>query len=188
MSEDGDEITEDNMFIHWVYGVRHLSSMHALRESANVADVLIKRKLRYDFAKLKTRGRLRGVSRSRYASATFAAASLRQYFDTNSPDLTTTSEKRDARQDKLGRGAQKRHRRLGSLAEGKSHTPMSFQTQGSYATSPNISSDRDDDVVEVPAPHGTVSSLACHATPVAVGASAKSHAELVKKVEDLRDT
>uniref|UniRef100_A0AAV1UAX4 Uncharacterized protein n=1 Tax=Peronospora matthiolae TaxID=2874970 RepID=A0AAV1UAX4_9STRA len=59
MSEDGDETAEDDMFIRWVHGVRRLSSMHALRESASVADVRLERKLRYDFAKLKARGRLR---------------------------------------------------------------------------------------------------------------------------------
>uniref|UniRef100_A0AAV1TLP6 Uncharacterized protein n=1 Tax=Peronospora matthiolae TaxID=2874970 RepID=A0AAV1TLP6_9STRA len=105
MSEDGDETAEDNMFIRWVHGVRRLSSVHALRGSANVADVRLERNLCYDFAKLKARGRLRGVSRSRYASSASAAASSRQSFGTNSPALTTTSEKRDARQDGLGRGA-----------------------------------------------------------------------------------
>uniref|UniRef100_A0AAV1U9H7 Uncharacterized protein n=1 Tax=Peronospora matthiolae TaxID=2874970 RepID=A0AAV1U9H7_9STRA len=158
----------------------------ALRESASVADVRLERKLRYDFAKLKARGRLRGLSRSRYASAASAAANSRQPFDTNSPALTTTSEKRGARQDELGPGAQKRQRRMGSLAEGEAHTPMSFQTQGTHATSPDIGSDIDEDVVKVPATLGTLSSLAYQAMPVAVGVSAESHGELVKKVEDLR--
>ena len=34
-----DEYEEDNEFIRWVYRARHLSSMMALRASANVADV-----------------------------------------------------------------------------------------------------------------------------------------------------
>uniref|UniRef100_A0AAV1TY40 Uncharacterized protein n=1 Tax=Peronospora matthiolae TaxID=2874970 RepID=A0AAV1TY40_9STRA len=148
MSEDGDETAEDDMFICWVHGVRHLSSMHALRESASVADVHLEQKPRYDFAKLKARGRLRGALRSRYASAASAAASSRQSLDTNSPTLTTTSEKRDARQDELGRGAQKRQWRMGSLAGRKSHNPMSFQTQGIHATSPDIGCDHDDNFVE----------------------------------------
>uniref|UniRef100_A0AAV1UC53 Uncharacterized protein n=2 Tax=Peronospora matthiolae TaxID=2874970 RepID=A0AAV1UC53_9STRA len=113
-------------------------------------------------------------------------ANSRQPFDTNSPALTTTSEKRGARQDELGPGAQKRQLRMGGLAEGESHTPMSFQTQGTHATSPDIGSDHDEDVVKVPATHGTLSSLAYQAMPVAVGVSAESHGELVKKVEDLR--
>uniref|UniRef100_A0AAV1TUM6 Uncharacterized protein n=1 Tax=Peronospora matthiolae TaxID=2874970 RepID=A0AAV1TUM6_9STRA len=106
MSEDGDETAEANMFIRWVHGVRRLCSMHALRESPSVADFCLERKLHYDYANLKARGRLRGVLRSHYASAASAAASSRQSFDKNSPALTTTSEKRDARQDELDRGAQ----------------------------------------------------------------------------------
>uniref|UniRef100_A0AAV1VC33 Uncharacterized protein n=1 Tax=Peronospora matthiolae TaxID=2874970 RepID=A0AAV1VC33_9STRA len=105
------------MFIRWVHGVRRLSSMHALRESASMEDILLEQKTRYDFAKLKARGRLRGVSRSRYASAVSAAASSRQSFDTNSSALAETSEKREVRQDELGRGAQKRQRRMVSVAE-----------------------------------------------------------------------
>uniref|UniRef100_A0AAV1TSP8 Uncharacterized protein n=1 Tax=Peronospora matthiolae TaxID=2874970 RepID=A0AAV1TSP8_9STRA len=130
--------------------------MHALRVSASVADVSLERKLRYEFAQLKARGRLRGVSRSHHALAASAAASSRQSFDTNSPALTTTSEKRGSRQDELVRGAQNRQRRMGILAEGETHTPMSFQTQGTHATSLDIGSDHEDDVVEVPAPRGTV--------------------------------
>uniref|UniRef100_A0AAV1UNA1 Uncharacterized protein n=1 Tax=Peronospora matthiolae TaxID=2874970 RepID=A0AAV1UNA1_9STRA len=162
--------------------------MHALLESAIVADVRLERKLRYDCAKLKARGHLWGVSRSRYTSAASEAASSRQSFDKNSPALTTTSEKRYARQDELGRGAQKRQRRMCSLAEGEPYTPIVFQTQGTHTTSADIDSDHHDDVVKIPVPHGTVSSLAYQATPVSVVVSAEGHAELVKKAEDLRET
>uniref|UniRef100_A0AAV1T770 Uncharacterized protein n=1 Tax=Peronospora matthiolae TaxID=2874970 RepID=A0AAV1T770_9STRA len=65
---------------------------------------------------------------------------------------------------------------------------MSFQTRGIHATSPDIGSDHDDDVVQLTAPHEAVSSLAYQATPVAFGVSAESHDELVKKLEDLRET
>uniref|UniRef100_A0AAV1VH95 Uncharacterized protein n=1 Tax=Peronospora matthiolae TaxID=2874970 RepID=A0AAV1VH95_9STRA len=65
---------------------------------------------------------------------------------------------------------------------------MSFQTQGTHATSPDIGSDHDDEVAEVTAPHGAVSSLDYHATTVKGGASAESHAELAKKVDDFRET
>ena len=37
---------EDNQFIRWVYRKRHLSSVSALRASADVADVRLERKLR----------------------------------------------------------------------------------------------------------------------------------------------
>ena len=49
------EITneEDEAFILWVHRTRCLSRMYALRSSANVADVRLERKLRYDYAKLK---------------------------------------------------------------------------------------------------------------------------------------
>uniref|UniRef100_A0AAV1TD72 Uncharacterized protein n=1 Tax=Peronospora matthiolae TaxID=2874970 RepID=A0AAV1TD72_9STRA len=82
----------------------------------------------------------------------------------------------------------KGQRRMGSLAEGEPHAPMSFQTQGTQATSTDIGSDHDDDVVEVPSPHGAVRSLAYPATRVAVGVSAESQVEFIKKVKDLRET
>uniref|UniRef100_A0AAV1URU1 Uncharacterized protein n=1 Tax=Peronospora matthiolae TaxID=2874970 RepID=A0AAV1URU1_9STRA len=127
MSEDGDEFAEDKMFIRWVHGVRRLNSMFALRESASVTDVRREQKLRYDYAKIKASGCLWGASGFRCASAASAAASSRQSFDTSSPAFTASSEKLDARQDKLGRGAQKRQWRMDNIAGRESHTPMSFQ-------------------------------------------------------------
>ena len=62
--------------------------MYALRASFSVADVRLERKLRYDYAKLKARGRLR--NRTRYASATTVAASAGQTV-TNNPPIDTTS-------------------------------------------------------------------------------------------------
>ena len=50
---------EDNEFIRWVHRTRRLSSMYALRVSVSVADVRLRRKLRYDYTKLKARGQLR---------------------------------------------------------------------------------------------------------------------------------
>ena len=68
------ELTEekDNQFIRWVYRKRHLSSMTALRSSADVADVRLKRNLWHEYANLKVRCQLR--NRTRYASATPVSA------------------------------------------------------------------------------------------------------------------
>ena len=63
---------EDIQFIRWLYRKRHLSSNIILRASVNVADFRLERKLRYEHAKLKTRGQLR--NRTRYALATPTAA------------------------------------------------------------------------------------------------------------------
>uniref|UniRef100_M4BU34 Uncharacterized protein n=1 Tax=Hyaloperonospora arabidopsidis (strain Emoy2) TaxID=559515 RepID=M4BU34_HYAAE len=64
------------------------STVCTLRASVSVADVRLVRKLRYDYAKLKARGRLR--NRTRYASATTVAASAGQTV-TNNPPTDTTS-------------------------------------------------------------------------------------------------
>ena len=54
---------EDNDFVLWVHRTRRLSSTCALRASANVADVRLERKFRYDYAKLTARGQLRNRTR-----------------------------------------------------------------------------------------------------------------------------
>ena len=56
---------EDSHFIRWVYRKRHPSSITALRASASAADVCRERMLRYEYAKLKSRGQLR--NRTGYA-------------------------------------------------------------------------------------------------------------------------
>ena len=66
----------DNEFIRGVHRTRRLSSMYPLRASVSVADVLLERKLRYDYAKPKARGQLR--NRTSYASATTVASSAGQ--------------------------------------------------------------------------------------------------------------
>ena len=65
---------------------------------------------------------------------------------------------------------------------------MSSQTQGTLATSPDTGIDHGGDAVAVSSQHGTVGSLACLATPVAVGVSAADHVNLVREVNSLRET
>ena len=136
---------EDNDFIRWVHLTRRLSSRYALRASVSVADVRLERKLRYDYAKLKARDQLR--NRTRYASTTTVAASAGQTVTNNPPTDTTSGGKRPQSRDDTGHDVQKHPRRMGNLAEGESHTPMSSPTPGTHATSPDISIGHDDDVV-----------------------------------------
>ena len=59
LATDEDEYEEDNKFILWVHRARHLSSMMALRSGASAVDVHLERKLRYEYAKLKGKGKVR---------------------------------------------------------------------------------------------------------------------------------
>ena len=69
---------------------------------------------------------------------------------------------------------------MNNLAKGVSRTPMSFQTQGIPATSPDTGIGHDDDVVAVASPRRTGGSLVSQATPVAFGVSAAAHKALVQ--------
>ena len=67
------------------------------------------------------------------------------------------------------RDAQKRQRRTGNLVEGVPQTPMSAQTQGIHATSPDTTIDLCDDAASEASPHGAASSFARRATQEGVG-------------------
>ena len=66
---------EDDAFIRWVHKARCLSSINALRESADKDDVHLEWKLRYDFTKLRAKGKLRAMLRTRYDAAVSMIAS-----------------------------------------------------------------------------------------------------------------
>ena len=68
---------------------------------------------------------------------------------------------------------------MGNLAEGVPHTPMSFQTQGIHATSPDTGIDLCDDAASEVSPHRTLSSLARRATQEGVVVSVQAHEDLV---------
>ena len=179
---------EDNAFIRWVHLARRLSSMMALRASANVADVRLERKLRYDYAKLKAKGQLRTTFRSRYASATSVASDPSQVEASDPSIPTLTGGKRLEPQGSDGYDVQKRQRRMGNLVEGVSRTPVSSRTQGTLATSPDTGIGHCDDVVAEASPHGTEGPLAHREAPVAVGVSAEAHAEVVQELKCVRET
>ena len=176
---------EDSAFVRWVHRVRRLSSMYSLRASADLADVRLERKLRYDYAKLKARGQLR--MRRRYASATPVAASSGQPEAQDPPTYTTIGVKRTWSHDDPAHDVQKHQRRTGNLAGAEPQTPMSFLTRGNPSTLPDTGIDLCDDVAGVAVPRGTGGSLVHQAASVVAGVPVEDHEKLALQVKALQE-
>uniref|UniRef100_M4C5J8 Uncharacterized protein n=1 Tax=Hyaloperonospora arabidopsidis (strain Emoy2) TaxID=559515 RepID=M4C5J8_HYAAE len=132
------------------------------------------------------RGQLR--NRTRYASATTVAASASHTVTNNPPTYTTTGGKRPRPRDDTSHDFQKHPRRMGNLAEGESHTPMSSPTQGTLATLPDIGIGHDDDVVPGVPPHGTGGSLTHRAASLKVGVPKEEHEKVLLELSGLGET
>ena len=177
---------DDNQFIRWVYRRQHLSSIPALRASADEADARLERNNRYEYAKIKAGGRLR--NRTRYASATPVAAGSDPVLRSNPLPPTTIGAKRPRAKGDPGHDVQKHPRRMGSSAEGVSHTPMSFPTPGNRVNSPDTGIGNDDDVVSGVTPRGTGGSLAHRAASVVVGVPSEEHDKVIIELSGIRET
>uniref|UniRef100_M4B6B3 Uncharacterized protein n=1 Tax=Hyaloperonospora arabidopsidis (strain Emoy2) TaxID=559515 RepID=M4B6B3_HYAAE len=123
-----------------------------------------------------------------YASANTVAAGAGQIV-TNNPLIDTTSGgKRPRSQDDPGHDVQNHPRRMGSLAEGESHIPMSSPTLGTLATLPDTGIGHGDDVVSEVSPRGTGGSLSHRAASVGVGVPKEEHEKVLLEMNGLRDT
>ena len=77
---------------------------------------------------------------------------------------------------------------MGNLAEGVSHTSMSFPTQGTLATLPDTGTGHDDDVVSVVSRHDTDDSHAHRAASGVAGVPVADHEKLVLEVKGPQET
>ena len=123
-----DECKEDNESIRDVHRAR-LSIIMPLRASANAADARLERKLRFNNAKLKAKGKLQSqtvryapVMQHESAAATSLATSSRRDLHVSSSIPASIGGKRQWSQADPERDVRKRQRRMGSPAEEALHT------------------------------------------------------------------
>ena len=143
--------------------------MNSLRASASKAHVRLECKFRYEFAKLKAKGQLRSLYRTRYAKVVAGQTSTVSTVQTVAGHSVLVSERisphllvRSALGCKLTRSATLKTRqwRTDNLAEVAPQTHMSSQNQGIHATSPDTIIDFFDDAASEAPQHGTLSSRA----------------------------
>uniref|UniRef100_M4BGC7 Uncharacterized protein n=1 Tax=Hyaloperonospora arabidopsidis (strain Emoy2) TaxID=559515 RepID=M4BGC7_HYAAE len=165
--------------------------MNALRSSVSKADVRLERKLRYEFAKLKTKGQLRSLYHNQYSKpvdvqATTVQTAAGQSVLTSEPYTPTPiGGNHVGVQADPHRDTQKNRRRTGNLVEGVPQTPMSSQNQGIHATSPDTGIDLCDEAASEVSPHGTASFLARRTTQEGVGVSVQAHEDFLSELSEV---
>ena len=123
----------------------------ALEASADVADVRLKRKIRYIHAKLKARGKFR--SRTHYAPATPVASFSDPKVRSNPlPPNTIGENQHRLQQGDPGQDAQKHPRRTCSPGGSILSSPK-LDDRDTHATSPDDGVDGDDDASEEASPN-----------------------------------
>uniref|UniRef100_H3GYS0 Uncharacterized protein n=1 Tax=Phytophthora ramorum TaxID=164328 RepID=H3GYS0_PHYRM len=190
-AHSNEEEQDVAQFELWVEGARKLSSIVALQASFKKDDVLLERRLRFAFAKLKAKRQLPSGFQPRPARApqhappssadlpqggsSAAAAqgrSLSSAVDPLAPRPTAgkrveTDVPVASPQGAVDRFDQKRPRRQGSLAGGVPQTPMSSASGGTLVTSPDTGIDFGGDAEPQSVPHGSGDCPAHRAKPVA---------------------
>uniref|UniRef100_M4BAT4 Uncharacterized protein n=1 Tax=Hyaloperonospora arabidopsidis (strain Emoy2) TaxID=559515 RepID=M4BAT4_HYAAE len=171
--------------------------MNALRARVTKADVCLDRQLCYKFTKLKGKGQLRSLYLTQSAKPIAGQSSTVSTVQTVAGHSVLVSEpyistpiggKRVGMKADPQRDARKLQRRTGNLAEGVHQTPMSSQTQGIHATSPNTGIDLCDDATSEASPHGVTSFLLVEKTQEGAVVSVQAREYLVSEVTRLRES